>query len=82
VNTLASNPNSNLTEIEQCITAITFFEQEQANRIAELKKESQKTPGLSIDNQSLLQTSTVRKKDFKALELVPREPELQKSKQS
>jgi hypothetical protein len=81
VNILASNPNSNLTEIEQCITAITFFEHEQAKRIAELKKESQKTPGLNIDNQSILQTSSVRKKDSSALDLVLREPELQKSKQ-
>jgi hypothetical protein len=80
LNMLASNPNSDLHEIAHGINAITFFENQQAKRLAELKKESQNSSALNFDNQSLLQTSSVRKKEPKALELVPREPELQKNK--
>ncbi len=78
---LASNPNSDLHEIAQCINAITFFENQQMKRIAELRKEAQGSSALGFDNQSILQTSSVRKKEPGAVDTKIREPELQKAKQ-
>jgi len=64
---LASNPNSDLNEIAQCINAITFFENQQVKKISEIRKETQKTPVFFSDTQSILQTSSVRKKDKESL---------------
>jgi hypothetical protein len=64
---LASNPNSELNDIAQCINAINFFENQQIKKIAEIRKETQKTPVFLSDNQSILQTSSVRKKEKEAL---------------
>ncbi len=71
---LASNPNSDLNEIAQCINAITFFENQQSKKIAEMRKEAQKSPVSSTDTQSILQTSSVRKKDKEALALIKPAP--------
>jgi hypothetical protein len=79
---LASNPNSDLHEISQCINAITFFENQQSKRMAELRKEAQGSSVLGFDNQSILQTSSVRKKDPAAIDPKIWEPELQKMKQN
>jgi hypothetical protein len=79
---LASNPNSDLHEISQCINAITFFENQQSKRMAELRKEAQGSSVLGFDNQSILQTSSVRKKDPAAIDTKIWEPELQKMKQN
>jgi hypothetical protein len=65
---LASNPNSDLNEISQCINAISFFENEQIKKIAEIRKDAQNNPSLFSDTQSILQTSSVRKKEKEALE--------------
>ena len=64
---LASSSNSDLNEIAQCINAITFFENQQIKKMAEIRKEAQKGPVFLSDNQSILQTSSVRKKDREAL---------------
>jgi hypothetical protein len=64
---LASNPNSDLNEIAQCINAITFFENQQIKKIAEIRKDALVNPAVSSDTQSILQTSSVRKKDKEAL---------------
>jgi hypothetical protein len=76
LNMLASDTNSDINEIAQCIKAITFFENQQARELAELKKESQKSSGYYYDNQSILQTSSVRKKDPRALDIVKKESDL------
>jgi predicted nuclease with TOPRIM domain len=64
---LASNPNPEVHEITHCINAITFFENQQISKIAELRQDAQKTTVFFSDNQSILQTSSVRKKDKEAL---------------
>ena len=64
---LASSSNSDLNEIAQCINAITYFENQQIKKVAEIRKDTQKTPVFFSDNQSILQTSSVRKKDKEAL---------------
>ena len=64
---LASSANSDLNEIVQCINAITFFENQQIKKMAEIRREAQKGPVFLSDNQSILQTSSVRKKDREAL---------------
>jgi hypothetical protein len=67
---LASNPNSDLNEIAQCINAITFFENQQIKKIAEMRKDAQRSPVSSSDTQSILQTSSVRKKEKEALAII------------
>jgi hypothetical protein len=64
---LASNPNSDLNEIAQCINAITFFENQQIKKIAEMRKDAVTNPAILSDTQSILQTSSVRKKEKEAL---------------
>jgi hypothetical protein len=66
---LASNPNSDLNEIAQCINAITFFENQQIKKIAEIRKDALINPAVLPDTQSILQTSSVRKKEKEALEI-------------
>ena len=76
---LASNPNSDVNEIAQCIKAITFFENQQARELADRRAETPKT-SVFFDNQSVLQTSSVRKKDPKIIDPAIREPEFQRTK--
>jgi hypothetical protein len=64
---LASIPNSDLNEISQCINAITFFENQQIKKMAEIRKDALVNPAVSSDTQSILQTSSVRKKEKEAL---------------
>lgn len=64
---LASNPNSDLNEIAQCISAITFFENQQIKKIAEMRKDLVSNPAVLSDTQSILQTASVRKKEKEAL---------------
>lgn len=71
---LASNPNSDLNEIAQCINAITFFENQQIKKIAEMRKDAQRGPVSSSDTQSILQTSSVRKKEKEALAIIKPTP--------
>ena len=78
VSMLASNPNSDVNEIAQCIKAITFFENQQARELAEMRKEAQKS-SVFFDSQSILQTGSVRKKDPRALDIVGKDSDLRKT---
>lgn len=78
VKLLASSPNSDVNEIAQCIKVITFFENQQARELAERRTEIQKA-AVFFDNQSILQTSSVRKKEPGIIDTAIREPEFQRT---
>jgi hypothetical protein len=78
---LASNPNSDINEVAQCISAITYYENLQSKKIAEMRRSTNGTTALKYDNQSILQTSSVRKKEPRAIDTSFREPEFQKINQ-